>query len=163
MRLHGAIVLLAALLALVTAQQRKWGCGGVFRHPGCAGGGPGCELPVGSVGQPWVPRGTPYGDGLGGSWHWASRSRIGPRVGCGVGVGPPSTGLSPSLGMGRPQYKEGSASPLLCAHGDPTGTPSLCAQAMPRGPRGDRVPQPVGQRRDAGGALTPSSPALQLS
>lgn len=137
--------------------------GGVFRHPGCAGGGPGCELPVGSVGQPWVSRGTPYGDGLGGGWHWASRSRIGPRVGCGVGVGPPSTGLSPSLGMGRPQYKEGSASPLLCADGDPTGTPSLCAQAMPRGPRGDRVPQPVGQRRDAGGALTPSSPALQLS
>lgn len=27
MRFQGAIVLLAALLALATAQQRKWGCG----------------------------------------------------------------------------------------------------------------------------------------
>lgn len=138
---------------------------------GGSSGTRGARAVVLAVSCPWAPWGShgfpvgPHtGTGWGGGWwHWASQSRIGPRVGCGVGVGPPSTGLSPSLGMGSPQYKMGSASPLLCAHGDPTGTPSLCAQAMPRGPRGDRVPQPVGQRRDAGGALTPSSPALQLS
>jgi len=37
MRLHGAIVLLAALLALVTAQQRKWGWGGGLQAPGVRG------------------------------------------------------------------------------------------------------------------------------
>lgn len=52
MQLQGVVMLLAALLALTKAQQRKWGCGGIFRQPGYVKGGPGCELPVGFVGQP---------------------------------------------------------------------------------------------------------------
>lgn len=158
MRLHGAIVLLAALLALVTAQQRKWGCGGVFRHPGCAGGGPGCELPVGSVGQPWVSRGTPYGDGLGG----------------GGGIGPPGAELAPGWAVGWvwAPPAPGSAHPLAWGvrstrrdqrlhcfvqtgtprgphpsvhrrcHGDPVGT--ACRSQWGReGTRGERSPHPA--------------------
>lgn len=71
MRFQGAIVLLAALLALATAQQRKWGCGGeggIFRQPGYVRGGPGCELPVGFVGQPLGYLQDPKWGRVGGGW-----------------------------------------------------------------------------------------------
>lgn len=166
MRFQGAIVLLAALLALATAQQRKWGCGGggrIFRQPGYVRGGPGCERPVGFVGQPWVTYGTPNGDGLGvGGGTESPRARS--ASGCALRwVWAPRVGSTSPVLWGGPSTRREQRLHCFVPTGSPRGPPSLCAQAMQWGSRGDRVPQPVGHRRDTGGALTPSSPALQLS
>lgn len=139
--------------------------GGVFRHPGCAGGGPGCELPVGSVGQPWVSRGTPYGDGLGGGVALGLPEQNWPQGGLWGGCGPPQHRAQPIPWHGASAVQGGiSVSIALCRrgpHGDPIPLCTGDATGTPWGPRAAAS----GAEKGRGGSAHPIQPraAAQLS